>query len=69
MSDTSTLELLRIGGDPVRCCHPECEQPASFAHAALVTYDNLRLYEMQPYCVQHWLQQRMHQRAAEEAGR
>lgn len=60
-SEVASIHIRRMDprGGVVRCCHPECNVPASYAHAS-ISHDgpNVRLYEMQPYCVYHWLRRR-----------
>ena len=58
LCETSTIELVRLSGAPVRCCHPDCDKPASFAHISPETPQsaNVRLYGMQPYCARHYVE-------------
>ena len=56
--DTATIELMRLSGATVHCCHPDCDMPASFAHISPNRPQpaNVRLYEMQPYCARHYVE-------------
>lgn len=56
LETTSTVQLQHIEGARVRCTHPECNIPASHAIVAPMGDGlNMRLYEMQPYCIYHYL--------------